>query len=133
MSFELPSVHRRVHEPPAWQGFAIVIEAMVLLAFLAASLAVITQLFAASAVRAGQGRELAAAVSCATNVAERFATHPDEAEGTTREGNLTVVCDVHEDQHDAGTLYHATITVFESDAETPVYVLETARYVGQVR
>ena len=132
MSFELPTGHRRLHEPPAWTGFAIVVEAMVLLAFLAVSLAVVTQLFAASAVRAREGRELAAAVSCATNVAERFAAHPDEVAGTTREGDLVVVCDVEEDQRAAGTLYHATVTVFEDDVETPVYVLETARYVGQV-
>ena len=132
MSYHLPSVSRTTESRPAWSGMAIVVEGMFLLLFLIGSLAIIMQVFAAATTRAQYGRHLAEAVAYATSTAERFAADPTSAEGTTNEGDLEVVCDVTSEQTAAGTLYHATITVFEDSAEYPVYVLKTARYEREV-
>ena len=132
MGYHLPSVSRTTESRPAWSGMAIVVEGMFLLLFLIGSLAIIMQVFAAATTRAQYGRHLAEAVAYATSTAERFAADPTSAEGTTNEGDLEVVCDVTSEQTAAGTLYHATITVFEDSEEYPVYVLKTARYEREV-
>ena len=133
MRRHLPNATRTVDSRPTWSGMAVVVEAMFLLVFLVASLAVIMQVFAASTLRAQEGRHLAEAVACATSAAERFAADPAAAGGTTTEGDLEVVCDVTSEQTAAGTLYHATITVLDENAEPPVYVLETSRYEREVQ
>ena len=132
MSFSLPAGTRATHTRPAWSGMAMLVEAMLLLVFLMASLAIAMQLFAASSARAQQGRDLARAVAEATNVAERFAADPATAGGVTQADNLTVDCQVTDEQTARGTLYHATITVYGDDAQDPVYVLTTARYEQEV-
>lgn len=137
MSFQLPSSSRTSHDRPAWSGMALVIEAMVLLLFLAGSLAIITQLFAAASTRAQSGRKLAEAVALATTEAERFAADPANAEGTFTEGDLTILCNVTSETSETGTLYHATIDVRDTasghgDAE-PIYTLTTTRYLQGVR
>ena len=133
MSFQLPSVTRSSQERPAWSGMAVVVESMLLLLFLIGSLAILLQLFATGTSRASEGERLAQAVAAATSAAERFAADPADSGGTTEQDELQVVCDVTEEDAGAGTLYHATITVFSEEQEPPVYVLETARYVrGEV-
>lgn len=128
MSFSLPAGTRATHTRPAWSGMAMLVEAMLLLVFLMTSLAIAMQLFAASSSRAQQGRDLSRAVAEATNVAERFAADPSTAGGVTQADDLTIDCQVTDEDTARGTLYHATITVFADDAKTPVYVLTTARY-----
>lgn len=132
MSFQPAARERKVLESPAWSGLAIVVEAMVLMVFLVTSIAVLTQLFAASAVRAREGRELATAVSYATNTAERFAAEPASAAGSAQEGDLVVTCEVEEVPNGAGTLYEATITVTRKGSDEPIYVLNTSRYEREV-
>ena len=133
MSTMTSSSRRTPRTRPAWSGVALVIEAMLVLLFVAASLAILTQLFASATVRAEQGRLLAEAVSVATNEAERFAANPEDAAGTTEEGDLVVRCEVSERETGAGTLYDATITVYQADGREPIYVLETSRYEGGER
>ena len=112
-------------------GLAMVVEAIVLVLFLAGSLAVLTQLFAAASMRSREGERLAQAISAATTCAERFAADPAGTSGTSTDDGLVVDCEVTPEQTDAGTLYHATITVFSDATEAPLYVLETARYESE--
>ena len=136
MAFTLPSATRTTDTRPAWSGMAVLMEAMILLLFLVGSLAVMTQLFAASALRAREGEQLAQAVALATDAAERFAADPATAPASSTEGDLVVACDVTSEPTDAGTLYHATITVTDAGAqnasEAPLYTLATTRYVEGV-
>lgn len=118
--------------PSAWTGMAVTVEAMVLLVFLIGSLAVILQLFAAATIQTQEGRRLANAVAAATSTAERFASDPEAADGVTTHGELTVSCVVSDEQTAAGTLYQATITVYDPNFDKPVYELVTARYVSEV-
>ncbi len=112
----------------SWSGMAVVVEAMVLLTFLIASLAVIVQLFALATTRAQEGQRLAEAVAYATSTAERFASDPLAAEGTTTYDDLIVVCKVEDHATTHGTLYQATITVVAADTTESVYELATSRY-----
>ena len=118
---------------------AFLIEALVLMAVLIASMAVFTQLFTHSAVAAHQAEEL-------TNAAEEFSSDPAAvAAGKTvgqgvAAGNvsavdgsdgLTVSCDVDSDAQGRGALYTARITVSDDSGE--VYALDASRYESRVR
>ena len=128
----------------SWHGTALLVEALVLLAFLVASLALFMQVFAQ-------------AVAMASNLAEEFAADPAaEPEPLERDG-LTASCavaTVAADDADgtggqtgsgaddalsgapagdssgaAGTLYRATILVTDGDGDE-VYRLVTERYAS---
>lgn len=133
MSFRPSELKATHHERPSWAGMAMVVESMLLLIFLIGSLAIIIQLFAKATVRAKEGERLAEAVAYATSAAERFASDPLTAEGTTTYDDLLVVCEVGENPTRTGTLYQATITVMASDATEPVYELTTSRYLREVQ
>lgn len=132
MSFQLPSKHGDAHATLSWTGMALIVEAMVLLLFLVASLSIITQVFFAAAARGQEGYELAEAVAAATNVAERFAADPRSAEGSTKQGSMLVSCEVNNEPTATGTLYHATIQVRVDERGKPVYELTTARFEREV-
>lgn len=125
----------------AWHGTAFVVEALVLLAFLAFALAVFMQLFGAAHVRAAEERQLTQAVLLASNAAEEFAAAPQAGSTTARfdasgsgsapmdaEGGYQVTSDVTSERTEGGTLYRADIAV--ACDEEVVYQLETARYVS---
>lgn len=123
-----------------WPGAAFVVEALILLVFLAACLAVFMQLFGDANETGRQNVRLERAVEAASNRAERFAADPlagmeDSAgagrlESTVGEGDdaLTVTCDVTPEGLPAGVLYRAEIGVWDGDEL--VYDLTTARYVA---
>ena len=132
----------------SWRGTALLVEALVLLAFLVASLALFMQVFAQARGMGAEGSELAQAVAMASDLAEEFATDPAvEPEPLERDG-LTASCaiaTVAADDADgtggqtgsgaddalsggtAGTLYRATILVTDGDGDE-VYRLVTERY-----
>lgn len=139
----------------SWHGTALLVEALVLLAFLVASLALFMQVFAQARGMGAEGSELAQAVAMASNLAEEFAADPAaEPEPLERDG-LTASCAVatvaandagHADGQTgsgaddatsggsssdssggAGTLYRATILVTDGDGDE-VYRLVTERY-----
>lgn len=111
---------------PLWHGAAFLVEALVLLAFLAASLAVLFSLFASSRAEADRAARLSEAVAIAQNAAEGIAaadTFPTDAvpatqtvtgaqTGTTYE----LAIELEPQATGAGTLWHATITVRDADA-----------------
>lgn len=118
---------------------SFVVEALVLLVFLAACMAVFTQLFSGSATLAKQSERLSDAVMVAKDAAEEFSSAP-EAVASGKPVGLTVIangkgsfdvsCDVTTDETDAGTLYRAHISV--SDSQGVAYELDATRYVSEV-
>lgn len=126
------SASRSTRKGSSWHGTAFVIEALILLAFFLASIAVFMQLFGAASAQGIESRELSRAVVLAANAAKRFSADPEQAGGTTEtEDGLSVSCTVEPERTDAGTLYRATIVVFSNGAE--LYRLETARYESGVQ
>ena len=143
-----PDAGRRDGGRASWHGTALLVEALVLLAFLVASLALFMQAFAQARGMGADGSELAQAVAMASNLAEEFAADPAaEPEPLERDG-LTASCAVatvaaggadgqtDPDADDtpsgdssgaAGTLYRATILVTDGDGDE-VYRLVTERY-----
>ena len=120
---------------------AFLIEALVLMAVLIASMAVFTQLFTHSAVAAHQAEELTKATLLAQNAAEEFSSDPAAvaAGKTVGQGvaarnvsdGLPVSCDVDSDAQGRGALYTARITVSDDSGE--VYALDASRYESGVR
>ena len=115
---------------------AFLIEALVLMAVLIASMAVFTQLFTHSAVAAHQAEDLTRATLLAQNAAEEFSSDPAAvAAGKTvgqgvAAGNVSAG-DVDSDAQGRGTLYTAHITVSDDSGE--VYALDASRYESGVR
>lgn len=132
MSFQLPARRVGRDATPRWSGSAVLVESMLLLVFLIASLAIFTQMFSASLVRAEESGELTTAVAAATEVAERFAADPVQAGGAQEVDGMRVVCDVQEEAHRAGTLYRADIAVYATDGNEPVYSITTSRFESEV-
>lgn len=143
--------------PPLWHGTAFLIEALVLVAFLMAALAVVLSLFASARAEEARAARLSEAVTLAQNAAEAFAATDEPVSRACREagaqtGDLYVVAvDVAAEERAAGTLYTATISVSAADtskgadvaegaadatnAESAaggeaLYTLDTARYVA---
>lgn len=144
MSFQLPTKRAPSVARTRWSGAAFLVEAMLLLVFVAASLALFVQLFAASADRAAASRELTDAIAVATATAERFCADPVGVEGEFTEGDMLVVCRVEPQKRTYGTMYYATISVYPADSAPakaqpasdeqpaptaePVYTVQTAKY-----
>lgn len=117
MSFELPSQHRRAQPRVRWLAASFLVEAMLLLLFVMASLAVITSMLAESAERAAQSQALTDAVTLATTAAERFSADPLSAPTEGVAQNLVFTCDVTSDAREGGTMYKASIAVYEADGQ----------------
>ena len=141
MSIDLANHQRSRAGRPLWSGTAFLVEALLLLVFLAASLAVFAQLFAMAADKTAESDRLSRAVAAADNVAEQFAANPHAISTVKEVDDLVVVCDVVDEPHDGGTLHKATITVYErSSAEATgsvstgasVFSVSTARYESEV-
>ena len=141
MSIDLANHQRSRPGRPLWSGTAFLVEALLLLVFLAASLAVFAQLFAVSAEKTAESDRLSRAVAAADNVAEQFAANPHAVSAVKEVDDLVVVCDVVDEPRDGGTLHKATITVYErSSAEATgsvstgdsVFSVSTARYESEV-
>ena len=141
MSIDLANHQRSRAGRPLWSGTAFLVEALLLLVFLAASLAVFAQLFAMAADKTAESDRLSRAVAAADNVAEQFAANPHAVSAVKEVDDLVVVCDVVDEPHDGGTLHKATITVYErSSAEATgsvstgdsVFSVSTARYESEV-
>lgn len=124
----------------SWTGTAFMVEALVLLFFLVASLAVFTQLFAYSANGAKEAQRITQATELVQNAAEEFSANPQAvAAGQTvglgaaqSEGadSFTVSCDVSDEAQGHGTYYTAHITVTDSEGEA--YALDASRYMEGV-
>lgn len=112
-------------------GIAFLIEALVILAFLMACMAVFTKLFAAAQLEGLAATHTSQAVIAATNRAEQFSANPTDTSEVVTANGLRTVCEVDQIQHGAGVLYNATIIVYDESAQgAEIYRLETSRYVS---
>lgn len=119
-----------------WSSVAFIVESILLLVFLVASLAVLTKVFSASLTRSVESRTLDAATMAATSIAEHFAADPTDVDERTQLGDLLVMCNVDEDKRTGGVMYHATIVVYDTGSDStgePVYELTTSCYESGVR
>ena len=115
----------------SWSSVAFIVESILLLVFLVASLGVLTRVFSASLNHSVESRTLDASTIAATSIAEHFAADPTDVEERVKLGDLVVTCDVTEEPRAAGTMYHARIDVYDmtgADASEPVYTILTSRY-----
>lgn len=123
------------HDRAPLANTAFLVESMVLLFFLVATLAVFTQVFAASVTNSSNASRLSAATEVAQNVAEEFSANPKavldgQAVGAGVAANGTsefnVECDVSQQSHESGTLYTAHIRV--ADAQGVAYELDATSF-----
>lgn len=124
----------RTRTRQSWSSVAFIVESILLLVFLVASLAVLTRVFTASLNRSIESRTLDAATIAATSIAEHFTADPTGVSESTTLGDLVIKCEVTEDPRENGTMYHAHIDVYDTAGKTggtPVYSIETARYESQ--
>ena len=113
------------------RGLAFVVEALLLLAFLAASVAVFMQLFGGASVRGAEAARLERAVVLAANTAEYFAADPSSVPREFQDRGFVVRTQITSEPQPAGTLYFLSLTVFTGTGES-VYTLETSRYMSGV-
>ncbi len=78
-----------------------------------------------------EGRSVDAATIAATSVAEQFTAEPETVEGNTKIGDMLVVCDIEKQARNAGMLYVANISVYDTSSfgtGEALYTLTTSRY-----
>lgn len=115
----------------SWTSVAFIVESILLLVFLIASLAILIQVFVASLNKSVESRTLDAATIAASSIAEHFAANPSDVQNETLLGDLRIVCSVQDEPRSSGTLYRAHIDVFDisaSGGDAPIYSLDTAHY-----
>ena len=118
-----------------WASIAFMVESILLLVFLAASIAVLTSLFSTSLSSSIESRTQDAAVIAASTIAERFAADPAGVEPEIQIGDLSVTTAVTSVRRTGGTMYHASIAVYDasgSGGDEPVYTLVTSSYRSEV-
>ena len=104
MSFELSGKHKQLATHGRWAGAAFLVEAMLLLVFVMASLAVLTQMFAVASEHAGKSRALTDAVTAVSVSAERFVAEPSAAPELSSGEGVFVTCKVVPEVREGGTL-----------------------------
>ena len=123
------SVRKGTHH--TWSGTAFVVEALVLLAFMVASLAILLTLFSDAHLRAEDTLKLEAAVAVAGDEAEAFGANPfavpAEQDVTYQDQTCTVRLTPEATVYSGGVLFNATISVMFDNEE--LYTVQTARYV----
>lgn len=137
MSFNLASKSKQRFARAGQSGSAFIVEALILLVFLAASVAVFTQLFAHAATQATESVQLSRAVAMASDTAERFAADPDGVQAVTADDGLIVACTTTQTPTERGVMHHATIRVYKATDDAkggdlpdgePIYEIQTACY-----
>ncbi|WP_303202001.1 type IV pilus modification PilV family protein [Raoultibacter timonensis] len=134
----------RVRNDRTTKQAAFIVEALVLLVFILASMAVLMQLFGSARTTGIEAHDLSQAIVLASNSAEKFAATPAEgatetffveedgalrsADGPTDDA-FSVTCTVEGEQREGGTLYRAHIFVERHGSE--LYELESSRYVSE--
>lgn len=139
MSMEYVSRKTISRQHTSWSSVAFIVESVLLLVFLVASLAVLTNLFSKSLTQSIENRTLDASTIAATSIAEHFAADPTDVQEETVLGDLRIVCTVTDEKRTGGTMYHAQIDVYDTNStgaesetdEDPVYSLTTSRYVSK--
>ena len=124
---------------------AFVVEALILLAFLAVAVAIVLQLFAAAGVQSREAHKLSLSEHLATNTAESFGVNPKtvpsivyyDADGNPLENEKGAIYSVETtitpQRTEAGTIYTADIVVTNYELRydgNVTYELQTKRYLS---
>lgn len=136
----------------SWKGTAFIIEALVLLIFVAGALAVLLSIFVQSYNVNERTQSETDAILLATNAAEAFSAAPAEGTFVAIEGDYVARNTVQAQSTSSGIMYQAHIEVYslegvnahagqtfnvnddvpiDFDAAQPIYELTTARYVSR--
>ncbi len=113
-------------------GKAFLAEALLILLFVVCSVAIISQMFAASSERARQSYNLSNAIELATSAAEEFSCSPESVNEEFSAKGLLVSRSVESVTLEAGVMYKAHISVSDPNTGSQVYSLDTSRYVSGV-
>ena len=119
-------IRYRRSDRTTWPGIAFILESLLLLLFVSASLAVLMSLFVQADLLGEENVRRSEAIIVATNVAETFAQDPSSVESAFEQDGYQVTCDVSPQDNEAGTLSLAHIAV--SFEDTVLYELTTANY-----
>ena len=111
-----------------WTGTAFLVEALLLLLLLLATLAVFVSLLSRAITQSDEQAALDRAMVVATNTAESFSASPATYVCEPIQDGMDVTCSVTATYLEAGALYEALITV--SEGGEAVYELSCARYVS---
>lgn len=132
------------HKRASWANTAFLIESLVLLAFVAVSVAVMSMMFAYSVSTTQKAENLSEAVIVAQSAAEEFSSNPyavanniKVGAGVVQNGNssFSVDCSIVQTKTRNGILYTAHISVFPKDDtqaedEGATYKTTVTRYVS---
>lgn len=116
-------------------NIAFIIEMLVLLVLVIGCLSILIESFAYAHQQGEKNDNTVRAVHLASNTAERFSADPLAVPWMEISGDLAVYTSIESEPHSSGTLYTATIEVYDVDdrdaraGSKPYYGLETARYV----
>ena len=119
------------HMRTPWSSVAFIVESILLLLFLVASLAVLTKIFSASLNHSVESRTLDAATIAASSIAEHFAADPESVQERTVLGDLVIMCKVTDEERPGGLMKYADISVYdlsESSNGSAIYTISTSRY-----
>lgn len=113
-----------------WAGAAFVVEALVLLAFLAGSIAILLSIFAYAEEQGQENHRITQAIVLASNTAEEFNATPEFPPQINQTDELIAICTVETKTNGIGTYYEATIVVTDKESGDEVYTLTSTRYVS---
>lgn len=130
------SLDRRelAHTRTPWASMAFIVESILLLLFLVASLAVLTRIFSASLNHSVESRTLDAATIAASSIAEHFAADPNSVEERTVLGDLVIMCTVNDEQRPGGVMRYADISVYDLSEQSKgaaIYTISTSHYESE--
>ena len=119
-------IRYRRSDRTTWPGMAFILESLLLLLFVSASLAVLMALFVQSNLLGEENIHRSEAIVAASNVAEMFAQDPASVASAFEQDGYDVTCETESEETDAGMLTLAHITVSLDDKV--LYTLTTAAY-----
>lgn len=119
-------IRYRRSDRTTWPGMAFILESLLLLLFVSASLAVLMALFVQSNLLGEENIHRSEAIVAASNVAEMFAQDPTSVASAFEQDGYDVTCETESEDTDAGMLTLAHITVSLDDKV--LYTLTTAAY-----
>lgn len=119
-------IRYRSSDRTTWPGMAFILESLLLLLFVSASLAVLMSLFVQANLLGEENVHRSEAIVVASNVAELFAQDPTSVAPTFEQGGYHVTCETHSESTEAGTFTLAHIGVSLDD--NLLYELSTGAY-----
>lgn len=103
----------RAPKAPRWASRALIIEALVLMAVLSCCIAIVAQGLSVAAATALDAQQLTQASAYASEMAERFCANPEQVPVEETSGDLQVVVARTSEPTATGTLWRATILVYQ--------------------